>query len=150
MGFAALIAQARGTRCEACEKDVLARDTTETIDAGIHGMVNNVDIVACMLAVAETVPVLKSIGKMFLRQYLARQSAGPPRAMENPDPPTPGPAKGEKTDDTLPAGGSQAPHHHAVAEQIIDCNRFLSRNTNVQYSSTGAKTENVTWKEVWQ
>lgn len=72
MGLSTLITQARSTECAAANKDVLLRDTTETIDAGIYSMVKNDDIVACMMVVSEGVPIMKMIGKMFLRQYLSR------------------------------------------------------------------------------
>lgn len=78
MGFSTLISQARATDCAAARKDVLLRDATETVDAGIYGMVNNDDVVACLIVLCEDNPVVKSIGKTFLRQYLSRN---PPPAV---------------------------------------------------------------------
>ena len=80
MGLSTMIAQARGTACEAAGKDVLERSKAETVDAGVFAMVKNDDVVACIVVVCEDVPVLKTVVKMLLRQYLSRNPPlDPPR-----------------------------------------------------------------------
>ena len=74
MGLTTMILKAREAPCPASTVPIERREPEEVVDAGVKAAVSSDDTVAFLLYACNTVPIIKPIVKMFVAQFLKRNS----------------------------------------------------------------------------
>lgn len=71
-----MIRKAQGTACPASAIPIEHRKPEDVVDAGVKSAVSSEDTVAFLVYACNTVPIIKPIVIMFLRQFIQRNSGG--------------------------------------------------------------------------
>lgn len=74
MGLKAMIREAQAVPCPAREIPAAERTPDQVVDAGVKAVVHSPDAVALALHACNVVPILKPVMKMFIAQFVKRNS----------------------------------------------------------------------------